>query len=226
MFFAKLALELAVLAALYFLLQKSIVRIFPAFRKRFSQKNELQYHKEKRTFSLVFFILGGLFSCINFWLIFGVFSIVHHLGDFKSVMVVHQASLVLPALITGFYAASGLVKSVYVLLFGEDEFIFYGHLISHKKSYQKIIGKAASTLALIPAFLLLSFQFNIYLKTDGQKIYSKKWGESEQVFPISEIQQMNLNGTHDLDIYLADGQRVSTAEFSGNINQFMDEISR
>ncbi len=215
----KLILEVAVLALLFVLLRKSLIVFFPALAAKSSAKSA----KAQPIRSMIFLFNGAMASLVFFWLFYGVIYLIHSLGSAESVLVISRGSLVVPSLIFGFYTSTHLTEYLYREFFIQERIAVQRIEAASRQSmtYQRLF----SALTLIPGILLLAFQFNVYIKTDGEHIYKRELGGSEQVFSLADVKKVNTLSSEEVEIYLNDGQVISTGGYSGNINYFLDNIA-
>lgn len=221
----KLLLELSVLLALFLLIRKALFKAFPL---KAGQPGEItaKLRGQKALFSVVFIAVGIIASVTTFWLTYFSFNVLHSLGHYSGVLVIRQVALVMPSLIIGFYISTVFAKHIYVSLFGFNELISFDETYGERKGVGRTFGRIFAFCTLLPAFVLLALQFNVYLKTDGQRIYSKEMLGDEKVYSVKEIVSVGAHGSRYLDIYLADGEKISTTGYSGNFNYFLDNISQ
>ncbi len=225
MFILKLAIELLVLVVLFLMLRKTLFRTFPLLNPEASKQARGKWRGQRALFSVVFLTFGVIATVITFWVTYFTFNLLHSAGSFSGVLVVSQAALVLPSLIIGFYISTLTAKNIYVQFFGAGEYLDFEETQGLHRGVGKGFARAFSFLTLLPAAILLSLQFNVYLKTDGEHIYTKRMLEDEKVYSISDIVSVGSSTPHSLDIHLANGDLISTVNYSGNLNYFLDNIS-
>lgn len=218
----KLALELCALAILTVVVKKIISSTFSFSR---TEGSPARWRGESQWYAMLLLVMGLILSIISFWAIYGLFYILHSVGHYSGIMVVSQGALVVPAIIIGFSASLIFAKHVYLNIFGMNDSIFEEEEEGpgHRKGWFKSFF-TAFTLGL--AMLLLAFQFGVYLKTDGQNIYAKRFGEAEKVYSLKDIERVTSEeASSEMAIYLANGEKLSTAGYSGNLNYFLDHLS-
>jgi hypothetical protein len=225
MFILKFAIELLVLAVLFLMIRKTLFRTFPLLNPEASKQMRNKWRGQRAMFSVVFLSFGVISSIISFWVIYFAFNFLHGIGSFSGVLVISQAALILPSLIIGFYISTLFSKVVYVEFFGVGEYIDFEQNEGLHKGVGKTFARVFSALTLMPAGILLSMQFNVYLKTDGEHIYTKKLLEEEKVYSVTDIVSVGSSNSQSFDIYLANGDLISTVDYSGNLNYFLDNIS-
>lgn len=226
MYILKFALELTVLVFLFLMIRKTIFRTLPVLTSEDSDLIAAKWKYQRYGYSAVFLIFGFIASVTTFWIIHFSFYIFHSIGNYSGVMVISQGAIILPSLIIGFYVSTIFAKNVYVDLLGMQEYISFDELYGKKGRAGKIFLRVFSAITLTPAIILLSLQFNVYLKTDGENIYTKQLLEAEKVYSIREIVGVGTSESDYLNIYLANGDQISTMGYSGNLNYFLENISR
>lgn len=214
MFILKLALEMSVLVILFLLLRKSLFLLFPGLSK--SARQSANNRRPLR--SIIFLALGTVASLFFFWLFYGVIYLSHNWGDMGSALVISQMDLLAPSLIFGFYLSTHFSESLYRQFFIEPH---HDWIQGHQQN-GIIVQRVFSTVTLLPAILLLGFQFNTYLKVEGNKIYHKQAGESELVFAKEEVARISTLEDDALEIHLKDGRMISTNNLSGDYNHLLD----
>ena len=173
---------------------------------------------------MVHIILGIVFSISAFWLIYGIFLVVHSSGDFQGVLIVNQVSLMVPSLIIGFLTSGLFSRTVYTEIFGMSEAIF--DRISPQSKWVERFQRFFGITMLVMAVMLLSLQFRVFLKTDGEKIYMGSLDQEVRAFAIEDIERVTSLNADNIDIILANGERITTRYYSGNVNYFLDNISK
>ncbi len=226
MFLVKLILELSALTVIFLFLRKSLLRNSPFTNVVNSEAEKAELRREQSTHSFLFVITGLILSTASFWLIYLFFGIAHSLGNYEGVLVVKQTALVIPSLIIGFYISTFWAKNIYAQFVGINKSAFLEHLLTPQKTHKATFQAVFSTLALVPAIVLLSLQFNVYLKTDGSKIYTKQMFQDEKVYSLAEVSKIGGGSSNSFDIYLNNGDKISTSGYSGNLNYFLDNITR
>ena len=225
MFIFKFAIELLVLAVLFLMLRKTLFRTFPLINPEASKQARGKWRGQRAMFSLVFLTFGFISTVVTFWLTYFVFNLLHSTGSFSGVLVISQTALILPSLIIGFYISTLFSRNIYVQFFGAGEYIDFEQTKGLHRGVGKGFARAFSFLTLLPAGVLLSLQFNVYLKTDGEHIYTKRLLEEEKIYSVADIVSVGSSDSHSLDIHLANGDLISTVDYSGNLNYFLDNIS-
>lgn len=224
MFILKFALELSVLVILFLMLRKSLLRAFPLVNASDASQANSKHRGQKLMYSGIFLTFGFITSVIAFWVTYFIFSILHGMGAYSGVLVISQAALILPSLIIGFYISTVYTKELYVQFFGDEQYEVF-QLSNVRKGVNRTFTRVFSVLTLLPAIVLLSLQFNVYLKTDGERIYTKRMLEEERIYSITDIVSVGSSDSKAFNIYLANGDEISTMHYSGNINYFLDNIS-
>ncbi len=219
MFMIKLVLELSALVILTIVAKKVISSTFSLSPK----DGPARLRGEFQWYGMLYVVVGVILSITSFWIIYAIFYILHSLGHYSGVMVASQGALVIPAIIIGFTSSLMFTKTIYLNVFGMSDSIFEDDIADTKKRRGGSHIFPLFTVAL--AMVLLAFQFGVYLKTDGQNIYAKKLGEAEKVYPVSDIEKVTAGNSSGLQIYLANGDQLSTGSYSGNLNYFMDHLS-
>lgn len=222
MLYLKLLLELSALVGIALLIRHFVF----GFRKLNKGLKARHYAGEWQWYTAIFFSLGIIFSIIAFWSVYGLFYLFHSFGHYQGVMVVQQGALLVPALILGFYGSSVFSKVVYLDFFGMNPAIFEEDGSTTQYKIQRIFQRIFRALTLSVAVLLLTFQFRVYLKTDGERIYVRNMGGPERVYSLEDIRKVSAVNAHDLEIYLVNGEKLSTGQYSGNLNYFLDHISQ
>lgn len=226
MFILKFALELTVLVFLFLMIRKTIFRTLPVLSSEDEELASAKWRNQRYVYSGIFLIFGFIASVTTFWVIYFSFNIFHSIGNYSGVLVISQGAIILPSLIIGFYISTIFSKNVYVHLLGMQEYISFDDLYGKKGRVGKVFLRVFSALTLTPAIVLLSLQFNVYLKTDGENIYTKQLLEAEKVYSIREIVGVGASESNYLNIYLANGDQISTMGYSGNLNYFLENISK
>ncbi len=226
MFILKFAIELLVLVVLFLMIRKTLFRTFPLIDPEASRHARNKWRGQRAMFSIVFLTFGVISTVVSFWLIYFTFNALHSAGSFSGVLVISQSALILPSLIIGFYISTLFSKHIYVQFFGAGEYMDFEQNKGLHKGVGKGFARAFSFFTLLPAAVLLSLQFNVYLKTDGEHIYTKRLLEDEKIYSITDIVSVGSSDAHSLDIHLANGDLISTLDYSGNLNYFLDNISQ
>lgn len=224
MFVLKLIFEIGAVLGLALILRKFIG--IPSSLSLLEDNRSLQrrLRGDWQWYSVVHIILGIVFSISAFWLIYGIFLVIHSSGDFQGVLIVNQVSLMVPSLIIGFLTSGLFSRTVYTEIFGMSDAIFdrIGPQSKWVEMFQKFFGVAMFVMAV----MLLSLQFRVFLKTDGEKIYMGSLDHEVRAFAIEDIERVTSLNADNIDIILANGERITTSYYSGNVNYFLDNISK
>lgn len=224
MFILKLICEVAAVLGLALVLRRFIG--IPSSLSLLEDSRSLQRRLkgEWQWYSVVHIILGVVFSITAFWLIYGIFLLVHSNGDYEGVLIVNQAALMVPAMILGFLTSEIFSRTFYSDIFGMSDAIFdrIESVSKTKRIFQRFFGVAL----FATAFALLSFQYHVFLKTDGEHIYMGSLDQTVKTFAITDIERVSSKSSDNIDIILANGEHITTAYYSGNVNYFLDNISR
>ncbi len=227
MFILKLAIELTILVVLFLMIRKALYRSFPILNDSGKKVgNSRKWRVQRFLYSFIFLVFGFISTISTFWIIYFAFSILHSVGNFSGVLVISQVSLMLPSLIIGFYISTLGSRNLYLQLVGTSDMIME-EIEGPKRAGTGITFKRVfSFLTITPAVILLFLQFNVYLKTDGQNIYTKQLLQAERVYSITDVVRVGANESNYLDIYMENGEKISTIGYSGNLNYFLDNITR
>lgn len=224
MFALKLAFEIGAVLGLALILRRFIG--VPSSLSLLEDNRSLQrrIRGDWQWYSVVHVILGIVFSVTAFWLTYGIFLVIHSNGNYEGVLIVNQVSLMVPSLIIGFLTSGLFSRTIYTEVFGMSDAIFYRMRPEGKlrKYFQRFFGM----LMLVMAFMLLSLQFKVFLKTDGEKIYMGSLDSEVKTYRVSDIERVTSMNSDNIDIILANGERITTRYYSGNVNYFLDNISK
>ncbi len=224
MLFIKLFFEIGAVLGLALILRKFVG--IPSSLSLLEDNRSLQrrLRGEWQWYSLVHIILGIVFSISAFWLIYGVFFVVHSSGNYDGVLIVNQASLIVPSMIIGFLTSGLFSRSIYSEVFGMSDAIF--ERVGSKAKLSSQLQKLFSVGMFFMAIILLSLQFNVFLKTDGENIYMGSLDHQVKTFAIDDIERVSSLSSDNIDIILANGEHITTSYYSGNVNYFLDNISK
>ena len=152
------------------------------------------------------------------------FNIFHSLGHYSGVLVAEQVGLFAPSLIVGFYISTQSSKSVYAHFFGIKSLSLLPAYASYSTASRKVFTRIFSAMTLIPAIALVALQFNVYLKIDGEKIYTRKMLQEEKVYAMTDVVKIAAEGESDFSLLMADGEVIAITSYSGNVNDFLDHL--
>lgn len=224
MFVLKLIFEIGAVLGLALILRKFIGIPSSLSLLEDSRSIQRRLRGEWQWYSVVHIILGVVFSISAFWVIYGIFLVVHSSGSFRGVLIVNQVSLMVPALIIGFLTSGIFSRTIYTEIFGMSEAIFdrMGAQTKVIRYFQRFFGAGMFIMAIV----LLSLQFRVFLKTDGEHIYMGSLDKQVQTFAIEDIERVSSISSENIDIVLANGEHITTSYYSGNVNYFLDNISK
>ncbi|MDZ7847152.1 MAG: hypothetical protein U5L96_10475 [Owenweeksia sp.] len=132
-----------------------------------------------------------------------------------------QAGLIVPSLIFGFLGSNLFSRSVYLDLFGMNSAIFQRKNIV---KWRQLFSRVFNLFIFAIGILLLAIQFKVYLKTDGENIYVGKLKGQEKIYAVDDIKKVASNSSHTMEIYMRNGEKLSTKSYSGNLNYFLDNL--
>lgn len=224
MFILKFALELSLLVGLFFIVKRFLFKSLGLVKSPKQDERNSETLINRVAYSAIFLISGIVFSFISFWMIYASFNIVHSLGHYSGVLVAQQVGLVTPALIVGFYISTHSSKSVYAYFFGVKSLALIPAYASYSNTSRKVFARVFSVMTLVPAVVLIALQFNVYLKIEGDKIYTREMLQDERVYAMSDVVKIAPEGEKAFTLLMADGNRISITAYSGNINAFLDQL--
>ena len=220
MFILKFALEGSLLLGLFFIFRRFV---FKSMGVSTTHETESQGSILSRAaYSFIFLFSGLVFSFMTFWGIYIAFNIFHSLGHFTGVLVAQQMGLLAPSLIIGFYISTQTSKLVYAHFFGAKSLLILP--VIYGVTNRKVFTKVFSAITLIPAFLLIVLQFNVYLKIDGDKIYTRQILQEEKVYSLSDVVRIAGRGEDDFSLQMNNGEVIAVTAYSGNYNDFLDHL--
>lgn len=220
MFILKLSLELAVLAILFLFIRRSLKKLFPSTTDTETKVSPLS----RRVQAFLLILVGLISSGVMYWMFYSAFYFAHNLTSSHGALVVSQASLIVPSLIFGFYISTMLNLSICELLGIDVE--AQAEEAGQQSGRSRVLRYVFSTLSLGPAILLLAMQANVYIKVDDGKIYQKDMAGHQRIFNVNEIKKISVDDARYVNIHFKGGDVVQTRGYSGNINYFLDNISR
>ena len=224
MFTLKLIFEMGAVLGLALILRKFIG--IPSSLSLLEDNRSLQRRLKGdwQWFSLVHIVLGVVFSISAFWLIYGIFLVIHSSGDYEGVLIVNHVSLIVPSMIIGFLTSGLFSRTIYSEIFGMSEAIF--DRMSSGNSLRRTFQRLSGGILFFTAIVLLTLQFRVFLKTDGEHIYIGSLDHQVKTFAIEDIERVSSLNSDSFDIILANGEHITTRYYSGNVNYFLDNISK
>jgi len=222
MFILKFVLELSLLVGLFFIFKRFVFKTLRISKVEESQ-NQISV-LNRAVYSFIFLFSGAIFSFMVFWTIYVSFSVFHSLGHYTGVLVAEQVGLFVPSLIIGFYISTQSSKSIYENIFGTKSLSMLPAYASYSTTSRKVFTRIFSAMTLIPAIFLVALQFNVYLKIDGDKIYSRQMLQAEKVYALSDVVRVAADSENDFSLLMNDGQVIAVTAYSGNVNAFLDHL--
>lgn len=222
MFILKFALEVSLLVGLFFIFKRFLFKSLKLSKVENSGSEASLLNRV--AYSLIFLVSGVVFSFISFWAIYIAFNIFHSLGHYSGVLVAEQVGLLTPSLIVGFYISTQSSKSVYSHFFGVKSLSMLPAYASYSTASRKVFTRIFSAMTLIPAILLVALQFNVYLKIDGDKIYTRQMLQAEKVYALSDVVRVAADSENDFSLLMNDGEVIAVTAYSGNVNAFLDHL--
>ncbi len=222
MFILKFALEVSLLVGLFFIFKRFVFKSMGLWKVESTQKQVGILNRA--AYSFIFLFSGVVFSFIAFWVIYIAFNIFHSLGHYSGVLVAEQVGLFAPSLIIGFYISTQSSKSVYARFFGVKSLSMLPAYASYSTASRKVFTRIFSAMTLIPALVLVALQFNVYLKIDGDKIYTRQMLQAEKVYALSDVVRVTAGGDNDFSLMMNNGEVIAVTSYSGNINAFLDHL--
>jgi len=224
MFLLKLIFEIGAVLGLALILRKfiGVPSSLSLLEDNRSIQRRLKGHWQ--WYSMVHIMLGVVFSISVFWLVYGIFLVVHSSGNYEGVLIVNHVALMVPSLIIGFLTSGLFSRTVYTEIFGMSETIF--DRIAPQSKWVQWSQKAFGVVMLIMAIMLLNLQFKVFLKTDGENIYMGSFDRGVKTFAIDDIDRVIAINADNIDIILSSGEHIPTSYYSGNVNYFLDSISK
>lgn len=224
MFVLKLIFEIGAVLGLALILRKFVG--VPSSLSLLEDNRSLQRRLKGdwQWYSVVHLILGLVFSISAFWLIYGLFLVIHSSGDFEGVLIVNQVSLMVPSLIIGFLTSGLFSRTIYTEILGRSEAIF--DKMEPQSKWVQWFRRSFGVAMFIMAIMLLSLQFRVFLKTDGEHIYMGSLDRGVKTFAIDDIERVTALNADNIDIILSSGEHIPTSYYSGNVNYFLDNISK
>ena len=223
MFIIKFALELSLLAGLFFIIRRFVLKSLGIGKQPDITLGRIGF-LNRMAYSTIFLVSGFMFSFISFWLVYAAFNIFHSLGHYNGVLVAQQVGLVTPALIIGFYVSTHTSKSIYAHFFGVKSLALIPAYATYSTASRKVFTRVFSIMTLVPAIVLIVLQFNVYLKIDGNKIYTRQMLQKERVYAMSDVVRIAPDGEDAFTLLMADGERIPITAYSGNVNAFLDHL--
>lgn len=223
MFILKFALELSLLTGLFFILKRFLFKSIGLVKKT-ETGHESESFLNRASYSAIFLISGFIFSFISFWMIYAAFNVLHSIGHYSGVLVAEQVGLLTPSLIIGFYVSTHTSKSVYAYFFGIKSLALIPAYASYSTASRKVFVRIFSAMTLVPALFLIALQFNVYLKIEGDKIYTRQMLKEEKVYAMSDVVKISPDGDDTFSLIMVDGERIPITAYSGNINAFLDHL--
>lgn len=157
-------------------------------------------------------------------MIYAAFNVLHSIGHYSGVLVAEQVGLLTPSLIIGFYVSTHTSKSVYAYFFGIKSLALIPAYASYSTASRKVFVRIFSAMTLVPALFLIALQFNVYLKIEGDKIYTRQMLKEEKVYAMSDVVKISPDGDDTFSLIMVDGERIPITAYSGNINAFLDHL--
>ena len=223
MFIIKFALELSLLTGLFFILKRYLFKSL-GFYKKHNSPQGMDGLMNRLAYSMIFVVLGAIFSFITFWMIYAAFNVVHSLGHYNGVLIAQQVGLITPSLIFGFYASTYLSEFTYAYFFGQQSLSLIPAYEAYSDTSKRTFMRIFSAMTLIPAVVLVTLQFNVYLKIDGDKIYTRQMLQEEKVYAMTDVVKISPEGEEGFALVMADGHEIAMGAYSGNLNDFLDHL--
>lgn len=223
MFIVKFALELSLLTGLFFILKRYLFKSLGLYKKQNSPQG-MEGLMNRLAYSLIFLGMGAIFSFIAFWMIYAIFNVVHSLGHYNGVLIAQQVGLITPSLIFGFYISTHLSEFVYTYFFGQQSLKLIPAYESYSNTSKRTFMGVFSAMTLIPALVLVALQFNVYLKIDGDKIYTRQMLQEERVYAMADVVKISPEGEEGFSLIMSDGHKIAMGAYSGNLNAFLDHL--
>lgn len=222
MFILKFALEVSLLVGLFFIFKRFVFKSL-RIEEVESNSNELSM-LNRAAYSFIFIVSGLVFSFITFWFIYLSFSVFHSLGHYSGVLVAEQMGLFVPSLIIGFYASTQASKSIYASIFGVKSLSMLPAYSAYSTASRKVFTRVFTAMSLLPALFLVALQFNVYLKIDGDKIYTRQMLQQEKVYALTDVVRVAADDKSDFSLLMNDGEVIAVTAYSGNVNAFLDQL--
>lgn len=223
MFILKFALELSLLTGLFFIFKRFVFKTF-----KIHENDEVPVNRvsvlNRMAYSGIFIFSGVVFSFLAFWTIYLGFSLAHSVGHYTGVLVAQQLGLITPSLIIGFYISTSSSKLIYAYFFGVKSLAMIPAYATYSSASRRVFTRIFSAMTLIPAIVLLALQFNVYLKIDGHKIYTRQMLQEEKVYAMTDVVKIAPEGDNSFTLLMADGARIPVKSYSGNVNAFLDHL--
>ncbi len=221
MFILKFFLEVSLLVGLFFIFRRFI------FKSMHQSKSEGQVPVStlnRVVYSSIFLLSGFVFSFITFWSVYIAFNIFHSFGHYSGVLVAKQIGLFAPSLIIGFYISTQSSKAVYAHYFGLKALRQLPEFASDSIARGARFSRVFSAMTLIPAIFLLALQFNVYLKIEGDKIYSRQILQEEKVYALGDVVRVAAGNESEFSLQMSNGEVIAVTAYSGNVNAFLDHL--